>query len=322
MRILLSLFVLSFPLAVSCGVHAQSYPSRPITVLVPYQAGGGPEVMLRTVLQAITDSTGTKFVVENKPGGAGVAAAMEAKQAAPDGYTLFWCDQGTFAANVALLKNLPYAPLKDFTPILKIIEGDMLLVTPASLGAKSVADLATMAKQKPGGLTYASQGVGTGGHFGGAMLANAIGVDMVHVPYKSGGSSARPDLLAGRVDFMFNTPASFLQDINAGTLAALAVASKQRSSKLPNVPTMTESGYPSVEMHVWFGIAAPAGLDNRIAAQIRDLFTQALKTPKVQQALNVQAFRFRETSSLEMAREIDAQIDTFKAVVKASNISL
>src|SRR5690349_4155367 len=105
MRILLSLLALSLPLAVSGGASAQSYPSRPITVVVPYQAGGGPEVMLRTVLQAITDSTGTKFVVENKPGGAGVAAAMEAKQAAPDGYTLFWCDQGTFAANVALMKN-------------------------------------------------------------------------------------------------------------------------------------------------------------------------------------------------------------------------
>ena len=179
-----------------------------------------------------------------------------------------------------------------------------------------------MAREKPGGLTYASQGVGTGGHFGGAMFANAIGVAMVHIPYKSGGSSARPDLLSGRVDFMFNTPASFLQDINAGTLTALAVASKQPSPKLPNVPTMAQSGYPSVDVSVWFGIAAPAALDDRLASQIRELFIQALKAPKVQQALDVQAFRFRESSPREMADEIAAQIEQFRTVVKANNIAL
>jgi tripartite-type tricarboxylate transporter receptor subunit TctC len=303
------------------GVQAQTYPSRPITILVPYQAGGGPEVMLRTVLQQITDSKGIKFVVENRPGGAGVAGAVEAKNAAPDGYTLFWCDQGTFAANVAILKNLPYAPLSDFKPILKIIEGDMLLVTPPSLGVKSVADLARLAREIQGGLTYASQGTGTGGHFGGAMFANAVGVEMVHIPYKSGGSSARPDLLSGRVDFMFNTPASFLQDIQTGKLNALAVASKQRSAKLPDVPTMTESGYPSVDVSVWFGIAAPAGLDDRTASQIREMFTQALQTPKVQQALDVQAFRFRESSPKEMADEIVAQTEQFRTVAKANNIA-
>jgi tripartite-type tricarboxylate transporter receptor subunit TctC len=259
--------------------------------------------------------------VENRPGGAGVAGAVEAKNAAPDGYTLFWCDQGTFAANVAILKNLPYAPLSDFKPILKIIEGDMLLVTPPSLGVKSVADLARLAREKQGGLTYASQGTGTGGHFGGAMFANAVGVEMVHIPYKSGGSSARPDLLSGRVDFMFNTPASFLQDIHTGKLNALAVASKQRSAKLPDVPTMTESGYPSVDVSVWFGIAAPAGLDDRTASQIREMFTQALQTPKVQQALDVQAFRFRESSPKEMADEIVAQTEQFRTVAKANNIA-
>ena len=195
-------------------------------------------------------------MIENRPGGGGVVAAQVVRQSPPDGYTILQADAAAFAINVTLIPDLPYDPVNDFTPIMQTWSFPSVLVVPASLPVKSGSDLFALAKTKPGGLNYASSGVGSGGHLLGTMLTNALGVSMTHAPYKGAGQ-AMPDVAAGRVDFIYASLGSVKQYLEAGSVRVLAVTSKERLKELPDVPTMTELGYPSVFLDIWFGLVAP-----------------------------------------------------------------
>jgi tripartite-type tricarboxylate transporter receptor subunit TctC len=266
--------------AVAAPIRAESFPSRPIRLVVPFPPGGVTDPVARVVGEHVAHALGQPVVVDNRPGGAGVIATKIVKQAPADGYTLLMGHAGTHAVNPHLLSNLGYDPVKDFAPITLMISTSHLLVVPEASPARSVDELIALAKSRPEGLTYASQGVGAGGHLLGEMLKMRTGARFEHVPYK-GSAAALQDVLAGRVDFFFDAVITSAPHIKAGKLRALAAASKQRVPTWPDVPTMAEAGYPGIELDFWFALFAPAGTPQPVLRQLHDAFTEALKSPQM-----------------------------------------
>jgi tripartite-type tricarboxylate transporter receptor subunit TctC len=234
------------------NLAAQLLSSRPITVIIPFTPGASSDLLQRLVAKKVTENTGQVLIVESRPGGGGSIGAVAVKQAQPDGHTLFQANAGTHAANVALYPTLAYDPVKDFRPITLMWGFPQLLAVPADSPAKSVADLVALAKSKPGGLSFASQGTGAGGHLLGEMLKQRTGTPLVHVPYRGAGPAA-VDLAAGRVDFFFVAYASVVSFLQAGKVRVLAVTSPKRLPAQPNVPTMAEAGFPGIQLDAWFG---------------------------------------------------------------------
>lgn len=283
---------------------AQAYPAKPVRILTQFAPGGAVEVTLRVLAQELTESGWPAVYVDNRPGGGGTLAALEAKRAAPDGSTLLLADIGSHAVNATLVPSLPYDPVKDFTPITLMWSFPSTLAVAASSPAKSVADLVTMAKRKNGGLNYASQGPGSGGQLLGAMFAKAAGVPMTHVPYKGAGPAIL-DLTGNRVDLMFASYGSVKGPVAAGQLRLLAVTSKSRLAELPDVPTMTEAGYPDVFLDAWFGLAGPAGMPDAIVATVHDKVVGVLHSPEMLRRLKDQAWMVT-TSTPQQFRELVA----------------
>jgi tripartite-type tricarboxylate transporter receptor subunit TctC len=298
-----------------CAIaQAQDFPSRPIKVVVPYQAGGGVDATLRRIVQKVVEM-GSQSVVENRGGAGGTIGAMAVKTAAPDGYTLLQGDHATHAANVTLIKDLPYDPIKDFQPITLLFVSRTVLFVPSSLPARSVKELVQMARSKPGGLSFASQGVGSGGHLVGAMLSKAIGAPLVHVPYKGGGA-VRADILKGRVDMLFNNYASYHADVEAGSVRPLAVAAGERIRNAPNVPTMAEAGFPGVELETWFGLFAPAGTDPQIVQTLHRIFSRAVGSPDIVEVMTGQGFTVKTGTSAQFAAQIKEDIQRMAVLIK------
>jgi tripartite-type tricarboxylate transporter receptor subunit TctC len=294
---------------------AQPFPARPITIIVSFAAGGAVDLNMRMIARQVEKTTGVTIVVENKVGAGGKIGATAGKLAAPNGYTLVQMDHGSMAAAPAFDSKLPYDPIKDFTPVTQLYFSEMVLFAAAGFPANSVSELATLAKSKPGGLSYASQGVASGGHLAGAALAQALSTDMTHVPY-SGGALARQDILAGRVDIMFNNYASFRGDVEAGLMKALAVASPQQLPILPNVPTLIGSGYPEFNMRIWFGIGAPAGLPDEVLATLNNMFVSALKSPEVSARLIENGFTPAPMTPLEYRSFIASEVGRWGDIVR------
>ncbi|MGZ3410319.1 MAG: Bug family tripartite tricarboxylate transporter substrate binding protein, partial [Xanthobacteraceae bacterium] len=266
-------------LVVSSVAQAQKFPNGPIKVVTSYAAGGSSDIGLRIVAQKLTESGWPSVIVENRPGGGGTVAAQVVKQAPPDGYTLLQSDISGFAINKTLLPDFPYDPIKDFTPITITWSFPSVLVVPSTSSVKTAAELIALAKSKPGGVNYASQGVGSGGHLLGTMFQNALGVPMVHVPYRGAGA-AMPDVVAGRVDYIFASYGSVKQYADAGSVRILATTAKRRMPELQSVPTMTEIGQPSVFLDVWFGLSGPAGMPADVVKTIHLAVEKVLHTPE------------------------------------------
>ena len=311
---------LGFFLMQAPAVRAQTFPSRPITIILPFAAGGGLDINLRTIARKVEAMTGAIIVVENRAGAGGTVGVMAAKSATPDGYTLIQVDHGNFASNVTLVKTLPYDPVKDFQPITRFYLSQTILNVTAGLPARTVKELAELASTKPGGLTYASQGTGSGGHLSGAMFQKAIGAPLVHVPYNNTGL-LRQDLIRGRVDMLFNNYGSAKADIESGNTRVLAIAAPQRLDLLPDVPTMAEAGYPGVELETWFGLAAPAGVDRAIAQKLHDMFAAALGTPEIVAFFKVQGFTVSPSMPGEFADQIRRDIARMAAIIKDAGVA-
>jgi tripartite-type tricarboxylate transporter receptor subunit TctC len=261
-------------------IHAEQFPSRAITMIVPFTPGGLTDVVMRMAGAKISESVGQPFIVDNRPSGAGTIGALAVKQAAPDGYTLFFGHAGTHAVNPSIMKEVTYDPVTDFRPITNLITATHFLVVPFDSPAKTVADLVTMSKTKPGGLSFASQGIGTGGHVTGEMFRARAGANFVHVPYR-GGAPAATDTAAGRVDFFFSSYLTVRAMIDDKRLRVLAVTSDKRSPVLPNVPTMAEAGFPGVELDFWYGVFAPAKTPDSVVRKLNAEFRAAMKMPEV-----------------------------------------
>jgi len=264
------------------------FPGKAITIVVPFPPGGSSDKAVRMIGQKLSSNIGQPVVIDNKPGGGGFIGAMAVKQAAPDGYTLFMGHAATHAINVALYDSLPYDPVKDFAPITTFMTFPSILVVPSALPAKSVPDLIALARSKPGGLSYSSQGIGTPGHLLGAMMQTKTNAPLVHIPMK-GAAAAVTEVVAGRVDFLFSsyiTAGAFVRD---GRLRMLAIASAQRAPALPDLPTMAESGLPGVDDDYWFGFFAPAHTPEDVIRRLHQELTKAARTPEMKEFLESQA---------------------------------
>jgi len=250
------------------------YPNRPVKVIVAYSAGGTTDILGRSISQKLTESLGQPFIVENKAGGGGNIGTEYVAKAAPDGYTLIINSVGPMAVNPTLYKKLNINPLVDLMPIVQLADVPNVLVVNPSLPVKNFDEFLAYAKANPGMMNYASTGIGTSSHLSGFMLSKKIGIEMTHVPYK--GADALNDLLAGRVQFMFATIPSVIQQINAGNLRPLAVTSLKRSRSMPNIPTVAEKGFPGFEAGSWFGFFAPKGTTPETIAILNLKINQAL----------------------------------------------
>jgi tripartite-type tricarboxylate transporter receptor subunit TctC len=296
---------------------ADDYPSRPITIVVPFPPGGSSDIVMRLVSHKVSQTTGQTIIIENRPGAAGNVAAMAIKNAPPDGYLLMMGHTGTHAINATLYTDLKFDPVKDFQPITALIAFNNILMVPTASPAKSVADLVALAKSKPEGLSYGSQGIGTGGHLLGVLFAKHAGIKLLHVPYR-GIAPAVTDTVAGRVDMMFSSYLSAAGQVEAGKLRMLAIAGTERHPRIPDVPTMPEAGYPDVQMQQWFGLFAPAHTPAPVVQRLNAEFVKALQSAEVKDKVLPQVAFVTPSTPDELEAMVKRDIVRLGAVVKES----
>jgi tripartite-type tricarboxylate transporter receptor subunit TctC len=241
----------------SPALAGEAYPDRPVTIIVPFAAGGSADVYARILAQELGKATGQSFIVEDKPGAGAVIGTQYVAKAAPDGYTLLMISN-TQTVNESLLKKRPYKLMRDFVPIAPVNEAPLVLAVRAGLPARNLAGLIREAKAEPGKLNFASSGTGTPYHMAGELFKHIAGVNIVHIPYK-GSNEARTDLVGGQVDMMFDAVSTMSGLVASGKVRALGVTSKTRSAVLPNVPTMAQAGLPGYTATLWLGLVAPKG---------------------------------------------------------------
>ena len=258
---------------------AQTYPSKPIRIVVPYPAGGGIDILSRLVGQRLAQKFGQSVVIENKPGAGTLVAAETVARAAPDGHTLMVTTDATISINPYLYAKLPYDPVKDFVPITQLVFLNQLLVANATLPVSNLKELIAHAKAHPGKLNYASYGVGSQPHLAMEIFKSQSGADIVHVPYK-GIPQAVPAAIAGEVQLTFSGAASTQAHLKAGRLKALAIGGTARLALLPEVPTFAEQGFPDVPANAWFGLFAPVGTAREVVTLLHSEVTRLLKEPE------------------------------------------
>ena len=298
---------LTTPIAVSA--RAQAYPTRNPHIIVPFAAGGPTDVLTRIAADRVSTALGHKLVVESRAGAGGNIAAETVLRAEADGYTLLVAGQAILAINRALYKKLSYDPASDFkfVGMLGVI-ANVLLVNPAAVPVSSVAELIALAKQKPGAISYASNGPGSLTHLTAAMLAHQAGVELLHVPYQ-GASALMSDLLAGRIGMTFTAASAALPLVTSGQLRALAVTTPARSRFSPDLPTLVESGFPSLTAPTWFGVVARTGTPEPVLARLRAEFNNVIASEDYAKAL--------ERQSMEIMRVPPETADDFLAKERA-----
>ena len=314
----IGVLMLAMFVAPASVIHAQSYPVRPIKIIVPYAAGGAVDIVARNVGQPLAEALKQPVIVDNRPGASANIGMEIAAKAAPDGYTLLMASNG-IATNMALFPNLAFDGRRDFVPIARIGYAPLVIVVPASSPAKSLKDLIAMAKAEPGKLTYASAGNGSSGHLAGELLKSSAKIDVVHVPYK-GGAPAITDLLGERISFMPINPVEVLAHIRNGRLRALAVASDKRFPLLPEVPTVAEAGLPGYEASVWWGLVAPAKTPPEIVRQLNAETNKALADPAIAGKLSELGVVITPGTPEQFAAFINSQTELWAGVIKSAGI--
>ena len=294
-----------------------AYPTKPVRLVVPFPPGGTTDILARAVAQKLSETWGQQVIVDNRPGAGGNIGSELVAKSAPDGYTLLMGTVGTHAINPSLYAKMPYDHVKDFTPVILVAGVPNVLVVNPSLPVNSVSELIAYGKANPNKLNFASSGNGTSIHLSGELFRTMTGVQMTHVPYK-GSSPALTDLIAGQVQLMFDNLPSSLQFIRAGKLRALAVTSLERSSALPDVPTLAESGLPGFEASSWFGVLAPAGTPNDIIAKLNTAIAGWLATADAKEKLAAQGAIAAGGAPDAFVRHIAAETSKWAKVVKAS----
>ena len=295
---------------------ADTYPGKPIRIIVPYPPGGFNDTLARTLGHQLTEKWRQPVIVDNRPGGGTTIGTNLAAKSAPDGYTLLIVSFA-FAVNPALYASLPYDTDKDFAPIVFAASTPNLLVVNPELPVKSVKKLIALARSKPGKLNYASAGNGSSNHLSMELFKNLTGVDIVHVPYK-GSAQAVTDLIGGQVDVMFDNVPNVLQQVKAGKLRALAVSSKERSPFVEGLPTVAESGVPGFDVSVWFGVVAPAGTPQSIVAKLNAQINGILKLAEIRQAFNNQGVEPAGGTPGDFSSFLVAQRTKWAKVIKDS----
>jgi tripartite-type tricarboxylate transporter receptor subunit TctC len=302
----------------AASASAQTYPSKPIRWIVPFPPGGSTDLLARVVGQKLTESWGQQVVVENRGGAGGTLGAAEAARAAPDGYTLL---MGAIHHTIATsaYPKLPYDFQRDFAPITVVAIVPNVLVVNPSVPAKTVKELIAYAKANPGKLTYGSAGMGTAHHLIGEVFNSRAGVDILHVPYK-GSAPAVADLIGGQVSMMYDTVASCLPHVKAGKIRALAVATANRSSALPDIPTISDAALPGFEVTTWFGALAPAKTPKEIVSRLNGEMVKILNLPDVRKRLLDSGAEPVGNTPEQMAAQIRKETEEFAKIVKQAKI--
>jgi tripartite-type tricarboxylate transporter receptor subunit TctC len=299
---------------------AQSdYPSKPITFIVPYGAGGGADARSRQIGQRLAEKLGKPVIVENRPGAGGNIGTAFIARANPDGYTIGMGNFAPLAVNKALFEKMSFDPQADLLPIVAIEQGPLVLCVPANSPYKNVADIVAAAKARPGSLNFGSGGIGGTHHLSGELFKQAAGIDMIHVPYKSGGA-ATTDLLGGQLLMMFEQMYSAVPNIKTGKVRALAITSTKRSPQLPNVPTFSEAGYPKVVVNNWQGLVAPRGTPRPVIDKLNKAVNEILKEPKMRDAIVEQSNEPIGGTPEDFAELIASESTKWSLVVKQANI--
>ena len=296
---------------------AQSYPAKPIRFVVPYPAGGPLDTVARLLGQKVSESVKQPVVVENRPGAGGNIGADHVAKSSPDGYTLLMGAVATHAINPSLYRQSPYDPVRDFVAVTMIASTPNVLVVHPSVPASNVREFIAYAKANPGKLNFGSGSTGSAGHLAGELFKTMAGVDMAHIPYK-GAAPAMQDLIAGRLQLMFDNLASANAQVKAEKVKALAVTTARRSTLAPELPTVAESGLPGFDISTWIGLSVPARTPPDVVMRLHAEFTRALSSPEVRERivnLGAEAVGNRPD---EFAQFIRAEAEKYARVIKAS----
>ena len=312
----------AFTLAAMCATLAfgQGYPTKPVKIVVPFTAGSATDILARTFGQKLSEMWGQPVIIENHPGAGGTIGAGIVAKSPPDGYTLL-VHSAAQAYNPSIYPNLSYDTAKDFVEIVPLAGQPNVLVVAPSTGFKSVSDLINAAKKKPGELNFASAGTGSGTHINGEKFRLAAGIDVVHIPYK-GTPEAITDTMTGRVTYFFSPISAALPNVREGKLVALGVSTAKRSSALPNVPTIAESGLPGFDYNLWVGMFAPAGTPLDIVDKINRDVARVAQAPEVKERLAALGAEAMPMSPAEFRKFVRDEIDDSAKVIKAAGIKV
>jgi tripartite-type tricarboxylate transporter receptor subunit TctC len=315
-QLLIAVSALSMLLCWVAPVSAQTYPSRPVRIIIPLSSGGTTDVPGRIVAQRLSESLGQQFFVENRPGAGGIIGADAVAKAKPDGYTLL-LTATPHVITPGLYKSIPYNAVTDFAPVTRIASGPYVMVVHPSLGVNSIRELVALAKAQPGKIDFASSGNGSAQHLVGALFASMAGVNINHVPYKGSGP-ATADMISGIVKLGFPGTPIAIPHIKAGRLKALGVTTSRRSAQLPDVPTIAEAGVPGYEAIVWVGLLAPLATPREIIHRLNSEIVKMLRLPEVEQLLQASGVDPTPTTPEEFGAYVKSEFDKWQKVVKES----
>ena len=299
--------------------QAQSYPDKPIRLIIPFTPGGGTDNLSRLVGNKLAEKNKWTVVMENKAGASGTIGITEAVKAAPTGYEIVMGQADNLAVAPLLNKAVTYDPLKDLQPVAHVADVPIILLTSSNKPYKTLADLIAAAKAAPGSITFASAGAGTVSHLMGELFASTAKIDIRHVPYK-GSAPALADLLGGHIDLMTSSVSSAVGQIKSGKARGLAVSSAKRSSVLPDVPTVAESGYPGFDVATWYGLYAPAGVPQPIITTLNTEVNKIL--PELREAINGQGGELRIIGPQAFGDLLKSDVEKWRGVIKEANITL
>jgi tripartite-type tricarboxylate transporter receptor subunit TctC len=306
--------------AVAACAAAQSYPARPVRLVVAQAAGGNADFVARAYAQKLGERMGQQFVVDDRPGGAGIIGTEIVARALPDGYTLLLAPTG-FSINPGLYSKLPFDPLRDFAPVSLLGASYGVVVVPPQLPVRNIQELIALAKTKPGQLHFASSGTAAATHLAGEMFNAMAGVNIVHVAYK-GAPPALTDLMAGRVELMIASPPSAMPLVRAGRLRAIATAGSKRAAFLPDVPTVAESGVPGYENTIWQALLAPARTPPAIVTRLYQQVAAIAQLPDLRERLAADGTEAVGASPQETGRFVAAEIARYTKVIKAIGLKV
>jgi len=307
-------------LAACTGAGAQTYPQRPVKIVVPFATGGPADNYARFIAQRLQDALGQSFVVDNKPGAGSVIGTDVAAKAPADGYTLLLMSNAS-TVNETLIPNKPYSLLRDFVGVAPINYSDLVLVAYPGTGLQNAADLIKRAQAQPGKLNYASSGPGTPYHMAGELFKSMAKIDLVHIPYK-GSSGARTDVLGGQVDLMFDAVTTMTEQVKAGKVRAIATTGRQRSEVLPDVPTLTEAGVSGYEATIWVGLMAPKGTPKEVVDRLNQAVSKIASQADVRQQWGKQGAVPMVMSPAVFDKYIQDDVAKWAQVIRAANIKM
>jgi tripartite-type tricarboxylate transporter receptor subunit TctC len=320
-RVVLCLIATALWFGSAASAFAQDYPARPIRLVVPYPPGSGTDIVGRLLAQRMSEELRQQVYVENRPGAGATTGTASVAKAEPDGYTILMADLGPLAIAPSFYRQLPYDPVKELAPISEVAVLPFLLVVHPSVPARSAAELIALANSKPGQLDYASVGNGTAVHLATELFKQRAGIDVLHVPYK-GSAPALTDLVAGRTAMMFVNVLSARSFVASGQLRALAIGTSQRSSVMPELPTIAESGMPDFEAVVWFGLLAPAATPRPIVEKLNGVVVGILGNAEFKRKLAEQAAEAVPSSPEKFSALIKSEIDKWAQVIRTSGVHL